>query len=38
MMVKKYKKMKNDFGNLGSNNNAGFTIKEPFIYNEEVVF
>ena len=37
MMVKKYKKIKNDYGNMGSGN-AQSIIKEPFIYLEEVQY
>ncbi len=34
MMVKKYKKMKNNFSNIGSGNVQGLTIKEPFMFRE----
>jgi len=36
MMVKKYKKMKNDFGKIGESNSQGTIVKEPFLYIEEV--
>lgn len=36
-MVKKYKKMKNNFSNMGQNNTQGLTIKEPFMYTEEIL-
>ena len=38
MVVKKYKKNKNDIGALGGTGASNMSIKEPFIYNETVVF
>ena len=38
MVVKKYKKNKNEIGALGGSGPSNMTIKEPFVYNETVLY